>query len=111
MEPYEALAGMLFRFALHQTAFSVIGVLDVHVLEMFRLFEGGYRELVVEVLLDDQAADGHTVYVTPTAVFDVYRHGDFRIVHRCEAHKHGVVMTTVLGSTRLATYFNAWQIG
>ena len=63
----------------------------------------GFRKLTLEILFHNQAADRYTIGSTPAAILYIYRYGNLRIVHRCKTHKHRVVMTAVLGRTRLTT--------
>ncbi len=59
-------------------------------------------EMARDVLLHEEASDGHTVLGAEAAVLYIDGDGYLRIVHRGETHEDGVVRTTVLGRTGLS---------
>ena len=73
------------------------------VLELFSLLLRGLREFSVNILFHNKSANGNTVCSSPSTVFYIHCHRYLRFVHWGKTHKYRVVVTTVLGSTRLAT--------
>ena len=56
----------------------------------------------MQVLFHHESADRHTEVGSPSTILHVYGDGYLRVIHRREAHEHGVVVATVLGGTGLA---------
>ena len=61
-------------------------------------------EFACEVLLEKETADRYGKLGSETTILHIHSDGYLRIVHWGEAHKDGVVLTSVLGCTRLATH-------
>ena len=60
----------------------------------------------MQILFYHQSTDGHSELSPKTTILHIDGYGYLRIVHRCEPHEYGMVVTTVLGGSRLATNNN-----
>ena len=61
-------------------------------------------EFACEVLLEKETADRHCKLGSETTILHINGDGYLRVVHWGEAHEYGVVLTSVLGCTCLATH-------
>ena len=73
------------------------------VLELLGSLLGSLREFSINILFHDEPANGYAIRCSPATILYIDGNGNLRLIHRGKAHEYGVVVATVLSSTRLTT--------